>query len=823
MNNTKSQVINIVGFIIGATVVFTVLATNRPEAFLWRYNPYAILSGAGLLSNFILLIVLTRLRTQTSSIFLFSFFLYGLMFYAGGEFFQRLSATPQGALFWSQISASGRVALPLLFFFYTLSHLKKDRLLRNQNFIFLHVSFALFFVYLIIATRTLLFNDVSHMTAEAWGFYNPIAPYFWVFVIWLELLFISGVVLLLQRYYASHNHDERQQLLIICLSILIPLIGGTITEGILPILGHDVLPLAMLFTTISAFMVTYAMDRYSLFLFNPATLATNILETMRESVLALDVNYTIQYTNRRAEELLQVKDSELLGTSFKNLFASLEKNEELLTSMGEKSFTESKETKIIARDGTYIPVSLSAAQFMNDMGQVSGYIVAITDITALANKVEEVNAQNKQLEQLDHQLREEKAGVEKKVKERTAQLEEVRARLLASINSLELGFVMTDNHNSIVMANRSAFSLLLKSANASGQRDPSDLASLGNSALTIDYIQTQLKEHVSLIEEIKKSTNTQQPIMLKSIPYGKSYLQIFLSPIILNNEVIGTVILIQDITEARILERSKDEFFTIASHELRTPLALIRGYTALIKKFHAETLQQNNDLSDKINNIEASCIHLITIVNDFLNLSWLEQGRTIFKKMVFDILPIIEKVKEDMTVMAEQKKLSITIESTQSSIPPIFADQERTKQVLINLVTNAIKYTDKGGIIIRIKQNGPDTLLIQVQDSGIGIPLKNQSLLFHKFQQAGESYISRDSSGGTGLGLYISRLLVEGMGGKIYLERSIPGEGSIFSFTLPIEPKDGELPVSPMATKVDQNFPPPLPTIDAAPVHELHL
>jgi signal transduction histidine kinase len=114
----------------------------------------------------------------------------------------------------------------------------------------------------------------------------------------------------------------------------------------------------------------------------------------------------------------------------------------------------------------------------------------------------------------------------------------------------------------------------------------------------------------------------------------------------------------------------------------------------------------------------------------------------------------------------------------------VYGDKNRTKQVIYNLVGNALKFTDKGSITMEIKQDGP-LLKVLISDTGPGISAGAQQLLFHKFQQAGDSLITRDTAHGTGLGLYISKLIVENMGGSIQLESSVPGTGSVFSFSLP--------------------------------------
>jgi signal transduction histidine kinase len=119
----------------------------------------------------------------------------------------------------------------------------------------------------------------------------------------------------------------------------------------------------------------------------------------------------------------------------------------------------------------------------------------------------------------------------------------------------------------------------------------------------------------------------------------------------------------------------------------------------------------------------------------------------------------------------------------------VMADADRLKEVIINLISNAINYTRAGSVGLELSQK-PDAVTVRVRDTGVGIPQRNQSLLFRKFQQAGDT-LARDNTQSTGLGLYISKLMVEAMKGTIQLEESVPDKGSVFSFTLPAAPAAG--------------------------------
>ncbi len=247
------------------------------------------------------------------------------------------------------------------------------------------------------------------------------------------------------------------------------------------------------------------------------------------------------------------------------------------------------------------------------------------------------------------------------------------------------------------------------------------------------------------------------------------------------------MLLLEDVTEERIIQRSRDEFFSIASHELRTPLTAIRGNTALIQQYYAEALKDKN-LRDMVSDIHESSVRLIEIVNDFLDASRLEQDKMKLTPTAFAIEPLIETVVYEMAGVSRDKGVTLKFDHNLASLPRVYADSNRVKQVIYNLIGNAMKFTEAGSVTIGAEIHG-HSLKVLVSDTGLGISTEGQQLLFHKFQQTGSSLITRDTTRGTGLGLYISKLLIEHMDGKIKLEHSELGKGTTFSFTLPLATK----------------------------------
>ncbi|MBI5126896.1 PAS domain-containing protein [Candidatus Roizmanbacteria bacterium] len=410
------------------------------------------------------------------------------------------------------------------------------------------------------------------------------------------------------------------------------------------------------------------------------------------------------------------------------------------------------------------------------------------NITREQNKVLEENKSAmlnllEDAKNLEDELEKEKKGVEAKVEERTRELKNAKnkisegwfmlhqekARLSSSINNLSLGFIMIDMENRIILTNPSVKNLLGEEL-------------IGKTVVDFQKI---IGENIDLIDLLKKCQEEKKAIKINNVAFNLKYFKIIITPIISEEKThIGSIFLIEDITEAKIIERSRDEFFSIASHELRTPLTAIRGNSDLIEQYFGDQIK-DPQFKEMIGDIHESTIRLINIVNDFLETSRLELGKIDFKKEKVDLVQLISKTIQEFQVTGSRKKLYLEFEKPTKSIPEVDADVARTKEVFINLVGNSLKYTETGGVKVTVNQED-GFVKVSVIDTGRGISPEGQKLLFRKFQQTGDSLFTRDTTKGTGLGLYISKLMIKGMGGKIWLEKSEEKKGSIFSFTLPI-------------------------------------
>jgi signal transduction histidine kinase len=227
--------------------------------------------------------------------------------------------------------------------------------------------------------------------------------------------------------------------------------------------------------------------------------------------------------------------------------------------------------------------------------------------------------------------------------------------------------------------------------------------------------------------------------------------------------------------------RHKSEFLANTSHELRTPLNAILGYTELIQdEIYGDVPDQIREVLDRV---QSNGRHLLGLINDVLDLSKIEAGQLDLSIAGYSMQEVVQTVATATESLAAEKKLKVKI-MVSDDLPPGEGDERRITQVLLNIVGNAIKFTEVGEVTVQAAAaNG--TFQVSVADTGPGILAGDQERIFDEFQQVDNS-ITR-SKGGTGLGLSISKKIIELHGGRIWVESEL-GRGSIFRFTLPVHP-----------------------------------
>jgi PAS domain S-box-containing protein len=231
---------------------------------------------------------------------------------------------------------------------------------------------------------------------------------------------------------------------------------------------------------------------------------------------------------------------------------------------------------------------------------------------------------------------------------------------------------------------------------------------------------------------------------------------------------------------AESASRAKGEFLANMSHELRTPLNAVIGFSAgLLERSDRHPL--NDHQKDRLSKINKSGHHLLSLINDVLDISKIESGKTELKKSTFDLRSLANEVA-DISEGAFQENSHVRFElRLDDTLPPLYSDREKIKQIMINLVGNALKFTRRGEVILRIR-HVDDRFQISVQDTGVGIPKDQLDKIFDKFHQIRRSIST--SVKGTGLGLSICKMLAELLGATLSIESSV-GIGSTITLSLP--------------------------------------
>jgi signal transduction histidine kinase/ActR/RegA family two-component response regulator/HPt (histidine-containing phosphotransfer) domain-containing protein len=335
--------------------------------------------------------------------------------------------------------------------------------------------------------------------------------------------------------------------------------------------------------------------------------------------------------------------------------------------------------------------------------------------------------------------------------------------------------------------------LRLKSEQAATERylDQQELDYLANNARVMNRIN-------ELVAEVKQE---QQAAYREQSQEARTILETSLSRlglillIALGSTFLFVYLIFADITKSDFLKdqlekakasaeqlaRVKEDFLANMSHEIRTPLTAILGFSGLLKDSSLDEKQ-----AEYLRAVDSSSTHLLSLVNDILDFSKIEAGQLRFEREPFDIFQMMEQVCNDMRIQAEKKDLQIIYETEGEDFRYVEGDAFRLRQVLYNLISNAIKFTEEGGVIVRCKLKPIDEATIKAQlevtDTGIGIPLSKQKHIFDAFVQSDVSDTRK--YGGTGLGLSICKKIVEAQGGEVDLESTV-GEGSTFYLALP--------------------------------------
>ncbi len=521
----------------------------------------------------------------------------------------------------------------------------------------------------------------------------------------------------------------------------------------------------------------------------------NIINSMSDSLVVLHNDGTIREVNNVTLHLLGYTRDELTNKTVDILFQEGESVEILadLITKTKKHPTRNVVVKYRTKTLDPIPVSLSCTLVRDKKNEIDGLILVGADLRENLQMIEELNNSKNALEQYSSTL-EEKIRERTKVLEQTLQeakesrevmlslledfeenrqeMQVMQSKLLewnekisVLVESLNEGVIMLDKNGQIAVSNDMARYLL------GCQKEEKDCAK------ALERL-TELGLDLSLVESWEKSKLTSKEVKIGTDPVRILHFDI--APVFNEGkEIIGLALAFRDVTRQKEIDRLKTEFISIVSHELRTPITCIRESIAQVLEGIKGVLNPGQKEFLYIATEEID--RLTRMINDLLDVSKIEAGKVILNKTEQDIVPVIKTMVKNLEVRAQERQITMEMHFDRPGLA-LFFDEDRIKQVISNLIDNAIKFSpDKGKVEIYLVDQAQAVEII-VADHGRGIAAEDFHKIFDRFEQINR--IAGPGYRGTGLGLPISKSLVELHGGTISLQSEL-GKGSKFIVTLP--------------------------------------
>lgn len=376
---------------------------------------------------------------------------------------------------------------------------------------------------------------------------------------------------------------------------------------------------------------------------------------------------------------------------------------------------------------------------------------------------------------------ENEGGGNRNVRTLASQLSEVAAKSEIVINAIADGVIAVDGKGVIQLINPAGQEML-----GWGKQDALML-SYKSILKLYDENNNEVNPKSDPIQEVLNTNQQARANKLIAITKSgkKISVSIVASPI--GDPGSGAIAVFRDVTKERAEEREQAEFISTASHEMRTPVASIEGYLGLALNPNTATIDQK--ARDFILKAHEAAQHLGRLFQDLLDVSKSEDGRMQNTPKVVDIVPFTQTIVQGLTQKATEKGLQLIFKpedlgGAQKKIMPVYyvnVDNDHIREVLDNLIENAIKYTPTGSVTVDVTGD-EDKIVVSIKDTGLGIPTEDIPHLFQKFYRVENA--DRQSIGGTGLGLYLSRRLVEAMQGRLWVESTFQ-KGSTFNVELP--------------------------------------
>lgn len=348
-------------------------------------------------------------------------------------------------------------------------------------------------------------------------------------------------------------------------------------------------------------------------------------------------------------------------------------------------------------------------------------------------------------------------------------LESEKGKLASIINSMTDGVIMVGMDYQVKTSNPAVKEILQL---------------FGERVLTMFDIVDALAGKVDLRTKVEQAISEHQPIVIPGVYIKDRAMELVITPVLSNEgEKLGAAVVFHDVTSEKSLEKLRQEFTAMMVHELRAPLTAVRWSTESVTKgLDATPPIESAKIKEAVSTVHTASSNMLDLVNDLLDVAKLEAGKFELNAQEYDLVQIVKDQVNTFKPLAESKHLNLNT-TTPDKLGLKF-DRVRIAQVLNNLISNAIKYTDSGQVDVNIEvRQDLHKVVVSIKDTGVGVSREDLSQLFSKFKQLKTMDHSRK---GTGLGLVVSKGIVEAHGGEIWVESAGENLGSTFYFSLPL-------------------------------------
>ncbi len=687
-----------------------------------------------------------------------------LIFWAAGEFLMKVAVSLPLANFGAKLGSLGWCTSGAVYIHFCLALTGNETALKKRSTYFALYLPAIFWVCITIFTNLVFKTFRPCPYGGYWEVRGPIRLYS---MIYLALAFFFGLILLANKYLKSVEVYQKRRIGSVFIASAVPIAVGIMSDFLLPYFNIYLPVNAVAIFPFLGIVIAYAVTKYDLMTAITSHFGHEIVSSIQDALFITDGAGYIEFANQAAHKMLEYPPGKLEGINVSTLFT------EPLFSESDKPFenaypgsvkSEGLNTLLTSK-GSQLLVTLSTGAIRTRKGKPIGMVIVARDLTTTAKLIEAKRKAMEVMEELEF-LRRKSESISKRKDKLTKEV----WFLQRLIDNLPEGIIIKDMEGNTIFANRAARILFgITAGETASFQFESFLPEENHDEVKSAEADAYLKRNTYILDNLPviDSNGNKRVIKLIIAPL-ESYA----------GETLYLLEIFADLTEFVKLEKARLDFVRTAAHELRTPLTSLKLGLEVLARECGEILTREQYRTIEV--LSLSIERLSLLAKNLLDLASLEAGLMNFNITQINLVPVIKDAISLFKSEIEEKKLDIIFESD-SPVFLVDADQYRISEVVINLLSNAVKFTDQGYIKISLKRKEANIAEICIADTGIGIPEDKKEMVFAKF---GSATAPRKMGEGAGLGLSISRAIVEAHGGTMWFE-SQPGVGSQFYFTLP--------------------------------------